>query len=212
MAGLLHLSDHSSEFLLRLHVERQSSYPLEIGDDRVQRTMGMERRALQTDEEMALRCNPARQGHAHSRFTDPCFAHQQDHLTLAFARGLPSPEQQRKLALSANHFRQIGVVCSIEAAFGRRLAQHAPDWPYPGQTFQIECTKEFKLEHALDQPACATGNSYPIGWRKRLQPCGQRRCFSDNRFFPGRALAQKVTNNTKACRDTRSHIERYIWH
>src|ERR1700676_5449620 len=56
----------------------------------MQRTMGMERRALQTDEEMALRCNPARQGHAHSRLPDPCFASQLDHLALAFARGLPS--------------------------------------------------------------------------------------------------------------------------
>ena len=60
--------------------------------------MGMERRALQTDEEMALRCNPARQGHAHSRLPDPCFACQQDKLTLAFARGLPSLEQERKLS------------------------------------------------------------------------------------------------------------------
>ena len=120
------LSDHSIQFLLRLHVERQSGHAFEIREDRMQRTIGMERRALQTDDEMALRRNPARQGHAQSRLSNPCFARQQDHLTLAVARGSPSPKQQRQLILPANHFRQIGVVCSIEAAFGRRLAQHAP--------------------------------------------------------------------------------------
>src|SRR5947209_16015435 len=89
----------------------------------MQRTMGMERRALQTHDEMALRGNPAPQGHAHSRLPDPCFACQQDNLTLAFARGLPSLEQERKLTLSVNHFRQIGVVSSIEADSCSTLAE-----------------------------------------------------------------------------------------
>ena len=75
---------------------------------------------------MALCRNPARKGHAQSRLSDSCFARQQDQLTLAVARGPPSTKQQRQLILPANHFCQIGVVCSIEAAFGRRLVQHAP--------------------------------------------------------------------------------------
>src|SRR6185312_7977000 len=94
ISGPLYRGDQTIQLLLRLHGDRQSKPALEIGDNRMQRTRGMEGRALQPDDEMTIRSNPARKRRAQSRLADSRFARQQGDLTLPFAGGLPSLEQQ----------------------------------------------------------------------------------------------------------------------
>ena len=40
---------------------------------------------------------------------------------------------------------------------------------------------------------------------------GAAKFFSDNRFLPGRALTQKITNDNKTCRDACSHVQGHVW-
>jgi len=89
----------------------------------------------------------------------------------------------------------------------RRLAQHTPDWALRrAGLFKIAHAKEFKLERALDQPACATGDNYPHRVKQGVcQPCGPAPGFlpSDNRFFPwAEPSPRRSPNDNKTCRDT----------
>src|SRR5262249_42289973 len=144
----------------------------------------------------------------YARLADAGLATQQSNLTLAALGLLPQAVQAVQLILPADKPRKFLRMDGGETAFGHAFPQDPPRHHRLAKSLEIERFQTLAHEHIAEQPQGAGGYERRVGGRHALQTSGQIRSPSDDHLLLRPLLADGVTDDDHAGRNSNPHLQR----
>ena len=158
-----------AQFRRRFVCRQNSRRTLEHPEHRIERAVGVVRRALAKHTNVQFTGDPGAQRLGQARFADARLAGEQHQLALAAAGELPTPHEQGKLQLAADQVGQRRVVRGGEAAFHHRLTHHLPACYQIRKTLEGNGVEWTQLEHPAKAAARAGADNGGVGFGDLLQ-------------------------------------------
>ena len=122
---------------LRVVFSREPGAPGQMADDRVERAVGMLRRAGKAQPRIRLTRQPLQKGRGEPRLADARFAREQDDMPLAFLRLDPGTKQKPNLLFATHERAEPAGVQPIEPARLGALTHHRPGERRPGDALEF---------------------------------------------------------------------------
>src|SRR5271166_4830181 len=140
----------------------QSSGAFELADDRMERAVGMLRRAEIAQARVRLAGEMFHELRRQPRFADAGLAREQHDLTFARLRQRPSLRQQFKLLFPPDERRQFSGMERLEAALDQTRPQGSPGPRGPGDALEVLRAEVLQLEEIAEQAPRAFGDDHHV--------------------------------------------------
>ncbi len=168
------------ELRLRGVVVRQSGGTLHLADDRIERAVGVLRRAEIAQARVRLAGEAFQKRGREPRFADAGLAGEQHHLAFAGLCLGPAPQQQFEFFFPSDEGGQAGRVHRLEAAFHRTRPQRRPGPRRPGDALEVLWPEVLKLEEIAEKLSRAVGDDDHVRLGDALQACREVRRLADD--------------------------------
>src|SRR6185312_8756666 len=179
---------------------------LQLLEDRIERAVGMEGRAVVVERRQVGRGKLRRHRVGKPRLADTGLADQQHHLVLAGLRLLPAVEQQRDLDVAADQRARRARAQRLEAAVAAALADDAPGVRRRSEAFELMAAEARALEELADELPRALSDHDGARLSQRLQPGGEVGRLADHPLLALGALAEQVADDDEAGGDADAHL------
>ena len=196
----------------QLHVCRRRALeprrPLQKVDHRIQRAVGVMRRAVVAERRVRLVAQAPAQGPEQARLADPGLAREQHHLAVAIPGPGPALQQDAELVLAPDQRGEMLAVQRVEPALRAALAFDPESRERRGEALERHRPQIGQLEQAADQPARRLADHHTARRGKSLESGREVRRLADHRLLLGRALADQLADHDQAGRDADARGER----
>ena len=196
------------ELRLRRIVVRQSGGAFHLADDRIERAVGVLRRAEIAQPGVRFAGEAFEQRRREPRFADAGLAGEQHHLAFAALRLRPAPQQQFEFFFPPDEGGQAARVQRLEAAFRRTRPQRRPGPRRPGDALEVLRPEVLKLEQIAEQLARALGDDDHVRLGDRLQARREVRGLADDAALLRLPRSDQVADDDQPGRDPDPHVQR----
>ena len=183
--------------------------PLELGNERMERAVGVVGRALITQASVGLAGGVLSESCRKAGLADPRFARDQHDLPFALPGEALTFEQEIDLVLAADEIGQTRGADSLEAALGRRHTLDRPRRDRLRKTLEFVRAEIAQTEQIAEQAARRGGDDDRPGLSQSLEAGCQVRRLPDHGVLAQRALAAEVADHHQAGRDADANGERF---
>src|SRR6185312_451760 len=168
---------------------------LQLLEDRIERAVGMEGRAIVMQLRPVRLGELPRHGMGEARLADAGLADQKHHLPLTAPRLLPAVEQQRDLDVAADQRAERARAQRLETAVAAALADDAPGRYRHSEALELVAAEAGALEELADELPRARADHHGARLGQRLEPRGEVRRLADHALLAPGALAEQVADD-----------------
>ena len=183
---------------------RQSRGTLHLADDRIERAVGVLRRAEIAQARVRLAGEAFQNRGGESRFADPCLAGKQHHLAFTALCLRPAPQQQFGFFFPPDEGDQAGRVQRLEAAFHRTCPQRGP------RLLEVFCPEVLELEEVAEKFARALGDDHHVRFGDALQARRKIRRLTDDAAFLRLSRSDNIADHDQPGRDADAALQRSV--
>ncbi len=184
-----------------------AGHVVQIMGDRVERPVGVDRRALQHDALSRLDLEPAVHLLDQARLADAGLAGDDDDLALAKQGGRGAVDQARDLVLAADHRQAARAVHGLEAGRTALFAEHAIGGDRSVEPFEVSRSQILQTELAADDPCGCFRDQHLAGRGFALQPRRKVGRFADQRMLLDCGIADEIAGDDEPGGNSDPHFE-----
>ena len=184
-----------SSLAFALVLARKPGRTLHVSDDRMERAVGMLRRAEIAHSHMRLARQPLQQRRGQARLADTGLAGEQNDVALARLRLGPATKQEFAFFFSPDHGGQPARVQRLETTFLRTVPHRRPGARQGGDALEVLRAKIDQLEQIAQELARALRDHDAVGLSDPLQPRGEIRRVADDAPFLRLPRTHKIADN-----------------
>ena len=194
--------------LARIGIGRlDASHIVQIVRDRVERPVGVDRRALQHDALRRLDLEPAMHLLDQARLADAGLAGDDDDLALPEQGGSGAIDQAGDLVFAADHRQAARAVHGLEAGRAALFAEHAIGRDRSVETLEASRRQILQAELTADDPGRRLRDQHFASRGLALQPRRKVGRFADQRVLLDRGIADQIAGDDHPGGDSDPHLE-----
>ena len=195
------------EFLFGQVLRPDAGGALELGDEGMQRAVGVIGRALIPHPAVRLRCKAFADPCHQARLADPGLAGNQHHLALPFPRQPLARQRECDLRLAPDKADRTRGAHRLEAAFRYGPALDRPHRDRLADTLDLAAAEAAERKEIAKQCARRRRNDDRAGLREALQPGSDVRRVSDRCLLLRRIAADEVADHHEPGRNRDSYLD-----